>query len=177
MDAVWLVYAVAGSLFVGDWSNADKLPGGDHGGIPTVVFDKAMKNAVVMSPASQFMAAALSVWEGMDKTNNVGFGLLGSVTKVRTLRLESLLLLLALVMHGVCRFLRTLSMRQYFHMELVSMMQWIYGEVGCATAMARTGVSETLISPSIMLGADTVFVIATYELCGEFVVSSMQVLD
>ena len=73
---------MAGSVYVGDWGDADKLPGGDHGGIPAVVFDKAMKNAVVISPASQFMAAAQSVWEGMDKTDNVGFGLLGAVTEV-----------------------------------------------------------------------------------------------
>jgi hypothetical protein len=69
-------------MYVGDWADVTKLPGGDHGGIPAVVFDKQMKNAVVISPASQFMAAAQSVWEGMDKTNNVGFGLLNAVTEI-----------------------------------------------------------------------------------------------
>ena len=71
-----------GSTTTIDWTLAASLPGGDDGG-PVAVFDKDMQNAVVMSPASQFMGASQSVWEGMDKKSHyLSFGLLGTATEV-----------------------------------------------------------------------------------------------
>ena len=75
--------AVAAHVSVGDWSNAELIPGGGPGGFPLVVFDRKTKTAVVMSPASQFMAASQGVWKGMNGHNYLGFGLLGSITQVR----------------------------------------------------------------------------------------------
>lgn len=74
---------VAAGVHVGDWSEAESVPGGGSGGFPLVVFDKKMENAVVMAPASQFMAASQGVWKGMNGSSYLGFGLLGSLTKVR----------------------------------------------------------------------------------------------
>ena len=74
-----------------DWTSAASLPGGGDGG-PVAVFDKNMQNAVVMSPASQFMGASQSAWEGMDKKSHyLSFGLLGTATEVIAIYLCTLL--------------------------------------------------------------------------------------
>ena len=78
------MFLVAASVHVGDWSDAELyVPGGGSGGFPLVVFDKEMNFAVVMAPASQFMAASQGVWKGMNRSSYIGFGLLGSLTQVR----------------------------------------------------------------------------------------------
>ena len=78
-----LLFSVAATISISDWVKAgDDLPGGGSGGLPLIVFDKVMRNAVVVSPANQFMGSAQGVWKSDDGNENVGFGLLGTVTEV-----------------------------------------------------------------------------------------------
>ena len=79
---IFLLIKVSGDTTTMDWTSAASLPAGGDGG-PVAVFDKNMQNAVVMSPASQFMGASQSAWEGMDKKSHyLSFGLLGTATEV-----------------------------------------------------------------------------------------------
>ena len=69
-----------------DWTSAASLPGGGDGG-PVTVLDKDMQNAVIMSPASQFMAASQFSSTVMDKKSHyLSFGLLGKAVEVNGMR-------------------------------------------------------------------------------------------
>ena len=78
---------MSGSTTTIDWASARSLPGvgGERG--PVTVFDREMQNAVVMAPASQFMAASSMVWEGGRRQNRyLGFGLYGRMKEVQHAR-------------------------------------------------------------------------------------------
>ena len=77
--------AVAAFMKLGKWSADTSIYGDIDGGFPLVVFDSEMENAVVLSPAGDFMAANQATFKN-DKTGEktLTFGPLSSITEVRT---------------------------------------------------------------------------------------------
>eukprot|EP00731_Ephydatia_muelleri_P018789 Em0011g829a len=75
--------AFAQYVSVDEWSPSVPLNGGIDGGTPLVIFDSAMQNTVVISPANTFMAASQSTWQPKTSSSPaVGFGIISSVDTV-----------------------------------------------------------------------------------------------
>ena len=77
-------FTVAAFIKIDKWSANTPVYGDFDGGFPLVVFDSAVENAVVLSPASDFMSANQATFKD-DKTNEsmLSFGPLSSITEVR----------------------------------------------------------------------------------------------
>lgn len=75
--------AFAQYVAVEEWSPSVPLAGGIDGGTPLVIFDSAMQNTVVISPANTFMTASQSTWQPKTSSSPaVGFGIISSVDTV-----------------------------------------------------------------------------------------------
>lgn len=67
----------------GKWSKEDQVYGSIDGGLPLVVFDSSMQNAVVISPLTSFMSATqASFTTDVVSETMVGFGPLSSIDTV-----------------------------------------------------------------------------------------------
>jgi len=85
LERAFMTYSggFASDVHVHEWSSDETIPGGYDGGVPLVVFDSALENTVVISPANTFMSASQASWSPKSsKSPAVGFGITGSVSYV-----------------------------------------------------------------------------------------------
>ena len=88
LERAFMTYSggFASDVHVHEWSPDEDIPGGYDGGVPLVVFDSALENTVVISPANTFMSASQATWSPeSSKSPAVGFGISGSVNDVPNL--------------------------------------------------------------------------------------------
>ena len=88
LERAFMTYSggFASDVHVDEWSPDEDIPGGYDGGVPLVVFDSALENTVVISPANTFMSASQATWSPeSSKSPAVGFGISGSVNDVPNL--------------------------------------------------------------------------------------------